>query len=181
MITTASRRRETTSTRRRGQRGSAAVEFALLVPVLFLILFGIIDYGLWFNDSLNVRQGVREGARAGVVQRFASPGCDPTQAATDTPPEQLACLTRNNIGALTGTTYLRITAPNGWARGKPLLVCGMVKTQGATGMAPMPSDGLIRSKTSMSIEVELPAPTTAPFEYQDALPTGGEWLSWCKL
>ena len=34
------------------------------------LVFGIIDYGLWFSDSLSTRQGVREAARQGVVANF---------------------------------------------------------------------------------------------------------------
>ncbi|NMM22100.1 MAG: hypothetical protein HHJ11_01130 [Phycicoccus sp.] len=36
---------------RRGRdRGAAALEFALVMPVLFMLLIGIVNYGLWFND-----------------------------------------------------------------------------------------------------------------------------------
>ncbi len=49
----------------RDDRGAAAVEFALVVPVLILLLMGIIDYGLFFTDRLAVKQGIREGARDG--------------------------------------------------------------------------------------------------------------------
>jgi hypothetical protein len=41
------------------------VEFALVAPVLFLVLFGIIDYGLWFADSITIRQAAAAGARQG--------------------------------------------------------------------------------------------------------------------
>ena len=50
--------------------GATAVEFALVVPILLLLVFGIIEYGLWFSDSLSTRQGVREAARQGVVANF---------------------------------------------------------------------------------------------------------------
>ena len=50
------------------------VEFALVMPLLMALVLGIIDYGLWFNDSISVRQGVREAARKAAVQT-AFPGC----------------------------------------------------------------------------------------------------------
>ena len=52
----------------RDELGAAVVEFALVVPVLFLIIFAVIDFGraLW---TLNViSSGVREGARAAAVE-----------------------------------------------------------------------------------------------------------------
>jgi Flp pilus assembly protein TadG len=45
-------------------RGAAAVEFALVVPVLLLIVFGIIDFGRLLNAQLQVSEAAREGARA---------------------------------------------------------------------------------------------------------------------
>jgi Flp pilus assembly protein TadG len=158
---------------RETQCGSSAVEFALLVPLLFALLFGIIDYGLWFNDSLNVRQGVREAARRGVVQDFSDPDCTGTQ------PQRLACAAKDEIGAVTGSTYIRVSASDGWARGRSLTVCGMVKAGAVTGLAPLPADGMVKSKTSMSIEVTSPVPTSDPFVYQDTVPEGVDW-SWCE-
>ncbi|MFI5073895.1 MAG: TadE family protein [Actinomycetales bacterium] len=48
--------------RRHRDRGAAIVEFAIVIPLLLALLFGVVDYGLWFNDSLSVRQG---GGRGG--------------------------------------------------------------------------------------------------------------------
>ena len=59
------------------QRGAAAVEFALVVPLLFLILFGTIQYGLYFFDAQGTRNGVREAARLGVVKTFSACGARP--------------------------------------------------------------------------------------------------------
>lgn len=44
-------------------RGAAAVEFALLFPLLMLILFGIIDFGRALNAQITLTQAAREGAR----------------------------------------------------------------------------------------------------------------------
>jgi Flp pilus assembly protein TadG len=45
------------------ERGAVAVEFALIFPVLILILVGIIEYGAVFNAQLLVQGAAREGAR----------------------------------------------------------------------------------------------------------------------
>jgi Flp pilus assembly protein TadG len=45
-------------------RGAAAVEFALLLPLLLLIVFGIIDFGRAINAQITITQAAREGARA---------------------------------------------------------------------------------------------------------------------
>jgi Flp pilus assembly protein TadG len=44
-------------------RGAAAVEFALLLPLLLLIVFGIIDFGRMLNAQITLTQAAREGAR----------------------------------------------------------------------------------------------------------------------
>jgi hypothetical protein len=44
-------------------RGAAAVEFALLLPLLLLLLFGIIDFGRALNAQITLTQAAREGAR----------------------------------------------------------------------------------------------------------------------
>ena len=48
-------------------RGQSAVEIALLLPILLLILFGIIIVGFMFYAHIQVSNAVREGARAGSV------------------------------------------------------------------------------------------------------------------
>ena len=45
-------------------RGSAAVEFALVLPVLLLVIFGIVDFGRLLTAKLILTRAVQEGARA---------------------------------------------------------------------------------------------------------------------
>ncbi len=40
----------------------------MVMPLLFALLLGVIAYGLWFNDSISVRQGVGEAARKAAGQ-----------------------------------------------------------------------------------------------------------------
>jgi Flp pilus assembly protein TadG len=51
------------SRRLRGDRGAAAVEFALVVPLLVALVFGLIDFGRAYNEQITLTQLAREGAR----------------------------------------------------------------------------------------------------------------------
>lgn len=48
-------------------RGMAAVEFALLAPLLLMILFGVVVFSLYLTTWLGVAQAAAEGARASVA------------------------------------------------------------------------------------------------------------------
>lgn len=52
---------------RRETRAAAMVEFAIVVPVLLLLLLGIIDYGRFFFLWNNLTNAVRDGARIAAV------------------------------------------------------------------------------------------------------------------
>ena len=52
----------------RSESGASAVEFALLLPVLMMILFGIIEFGLALYRQAILTNASREGARLGIVQ-----------------------------------------------------------------------------------------------------------------
>lgn len=52
---------------RRRDDGAAAVEFALVVPLLLLLLFGIISYGVMPSFRQTMSQAAAEGARAAAV------------------------------------------------------------------------------------------------------------------
>jgi Flp pilus assembly protein TadG len=49
------------------ENGAAAVEMAMLLPLLFMILFGIIDFGRMYNAQITVTEAAREAARAVVL------------------------------------------------------------------------------------------------------------------
>jgi hypothetical protein len=71
-------------------RGAAAVEFALLLPFLLLIVLGIIDFGRMLNAQETLTQAAREGARLVALgkeddapsrTRDAAPGLSPVGVA----------------------------------------------------------------------------------------------------
>ena len=51
----------------RNHRGASAVEFALILPLLIVILFGIVEFGLLMYNKAVITNASREGARAGIV------------------------------------------------------------------------------------------------------------------
>ena len=53
--------------------GASAVEFAIILPVLILFLFGIIEFSILFYDKAVITNASREGARAGIVYRYPDP------------------------------------------------------------------------------------------------------------
>lgn len=52
----------------KNQRGGAAVEFAIALPLLAIILFGTIDFALLFYNKQVLTNASREGARSAIVE-----------------------------------------------------------------------------------------------------------------
>lgn len=72
-----------------GRRGAAAVEFAILLPLLALILFGIVQFGVAMYDKSVITSASREAARyAAVFRPDPRPDCDEIYAAAVQPYEQ---------------------------------------------------------------------------------------------
>ena len=63
--------------RRGADRGAVAVEFALILPILVMILFGIIEFGFVLAQKAALSSAVREGARYGSVNIYADAVGDP--------------------------------------------------------------------------------------------------------
>jgi hypothetical protein len=96
------RRRSPAAVTRRAvpdDRGAAAVELALVLPVLLLILFGIIDFGRMLNTQITLTEAAREGARATALGLDAGPRVQ--RAVRGTPPaiDTTTCPTDADPGA----------------------------------------------------------------------------------
>jgi Flp pilus assembly protein TadG len=50
-----------------GERGASAVEFAIIAPLLVILVFGIIQFGIAFLHIQTLRSAVREGGRMAAV------------------------------------------------------------------------------------------------------------------
>ena len=106
----------------RSESGASAVEFALLLPVLMMILFGIVEFGLALYRQAILTNASREGARLGIVQSIPAITTAAINAQIDTyltaagiPP---GTVTPRNIvlGTVTGTPVtVRLTLPYTYA------------------------------------------------------------------
>jgi Flp pilus assembly protein TadG len=54
---------------KRNEQGQAMVEFAMVLPILITLVFGIIQFGILFNHYLTLTDAVRAGARQAAVSR----------------------------------------------------------------------------------------------------------------
>ena len=57
-------------TKKKNQRGVAAVEFALILIPLVLLVFGTIEFSTLIYDKAMITNASREGARAGIVYSY---------------------------------------------------------------------------------------------------------------
>ena len=86
-----------------GSRGANLVEFAVLAPLLILLLFGIIEFAWVFSINLDIRHGAREGARLAATDDL-TPGaevadiCDRMDVANDPQTEISITRTGDAIG-----------------------------------------------------------------------------------
>ena len=62
-----------TTFRLRGEGGQTFVEFAIVLPILVLLVFGITQFGLAFRNYLAITDAARVGARAAAVKRTTTP------------------------------------------------------------------------------------------------------------
>ena len=64
----------------RSERGAAAVEFAIVLPLLAAVLFGIMEFSLIMYDKALITSASREGARFGSLYKTARPDCTQIRA-----------------------------------------------------------------------------------------------------
>jgi Flp pilus assembly protein TadG len=92
------------------ERGQTMVEFTLVIPVLLLVLFGIIQFGITFNNYLTLTDAVRAGARTAAVSRLSS-----------TPTADTVNKVKTAAGDL-NQTNLNITVTTTWTQGSDVVV-----------------------------------------------------------
>src|SRR2546430_14476968 len=64
-----------------GQRSQAIVEFAIIAPILLLLIFGVVDFGRVIYVYATINQGVNEGARSAIRASALLPTNDDVETA----------------------------------------------------------------------------------------------------
>ncbi len=57
---------------RRRDDGAAAVELALLLPILLIVVFGIVQFGFYYNATIELSGAAREGARSMAINKVTA-------------------------------------------------------------------------------------------------------------
>ena len=63
------------------ERGQTAVEFALVLPLLCVLLLGIVQLGIVFNHSQTLTDATRVGARKAITSRLGGASVDDAKLA----------------------------------------------------------------------------------------------------
>lgn len=122
----------------RSERGAAALEFALILPVLLTVVFGIIEFGWTFNQQISLSNAARESARymaihyaeadavdTAIAQGFAAA---PSAAGASIEIDSECAPTTPSHDPLAVTSTATLTAPGitGWFA--PIFGSGLVLT-----------------------------------------------------
>lgn len=148
---------------RRGERGAALVEFAIVVPLLFLLIFAVIEFGWGFAQYLDTRHGAREGARLAAVN-YASPLNPVPSTGPDQTSEIIAemCV-RMGGDALGANVVLGFDDPVRTNRGDKAFVEVVTEIDTLTGFLDVFLDGLdISDRISFRLEQDADWVATAP-------------------
>jgi Flp pilus assembly protein TadG len=86
----------------RSQQGQSLTEFALALPILALLLFAVIQFGIVFNNYVTLTDATRAGARKGAVGRQLS---NPTGAAITAVRNSAQDLKQSNLNVTVTSTW----------------------------------------------------------------------------
>ena len=163
--------------RRHQEGGAAIVEFALVLPLLVVLLLGSVDMGFYLNDATKLRSTVRETARRAAVGGYGNTLCPsaygrseasdyPSGLPRATETSKVVCLMKLFAfeSGLNGRVATRVVSFNGeglvnsgsdkpWDSGNAIVVCAQIESRSRTGiLAPVLNDRIIQSSVTMRIQ-----------------------------
>jgi hypothetical protein len=109
----------------RGEGAQSLVEFALVVPMLLMLVFGVIDFGLGLRAYISVSSATREGARYAAVGNpagtFTAGGSGECDGSTSTTVVGKTCATLKGLD-LENIESVTVSYPAGKAPGESVIV-----------------------------------------------------------
>ena len=134
--------------RLRREDGAAAVEFALIVGVLVMLIFGMLEFGLTFFELQNLRASAREGARIGAV------GATPTSIQNRTADASNGAFTQAEAGSTPNFVVVQFSST------------GASPWTAKTGSTSPACSGGVGSQTDAAVRVQI-AIASAPTHLKD--------------
>lgn len=184
MKDTVGRKRGTARRRCRSDRGAVLVESALLLPFIFALVFGIIDFGNTFNDYISVRQGARDGLRMALVNTNPSGvgSCSVGSGGPASGSDAYAtlCYTKQRVGLDQTKTAVKLYFSGSYVPGQPVKMCVQYRTSSLTGAYSTMLDNKILS-TDVESLIEQSSTSITAFQ-ENSFPDGTAvtWAASCE-
>jgi Flp pilus assembly protein TadG len=164
------------------------VELAIILPIFMLLVFGVIEFGITYNNMITLRQGTREAARQGAVGNFGSTTSCSLNGLTGSPSsdiQKLMCLAKQQVGLSFANTRVKIlsgsadfTSSGTFQKGEAIIVCVEYPVDAmAKFVTPVLGSALLKTKTSMRIETSYTSSETGG---QETALSGSDW-NWCTV
>jgi Flp pilus assembly protein TadG len=116
------------------------VEFALVAPVLFLVLIAIFQFGQAFSDYIQVTNAARDGARKAIVSRSDANGVTTVQNTV-----------KASVWSLNTSSMGITVSPQPWTPGQSVTVT-VTYPYNISIMGVVVGSGTLTSKTTQRIE-----------------------------
>jgi Flp pilus assembly protein TadG len=155
------------------ERGATLVEFALVLPLLLLVMLGIVDLGMRLADGHALEDGIRDATREVVVGNTGGDaGCVVVgSSAPNTETAEMVCLVKDRIGLPESDVRVRVVVGAGGAvAGEPLLVCAQYPGDSFTGLLPQFGSGAISARTVLRLELDSPVQSFAETSHAGGWP-----------
>lgn len=134
------------------EAGAVAVEFALILPLFLVLVFGIAEFGRAFNIQVSLSEAARQASRYAAIHCKApyDSACDNAARDAGIAAAPSVSLTRANVGVsypsgnvcpTDGNVTVTINYTTPWMTGFPALVPGMPATLGIKGIGVMQCGG----------------------------------------
>ena len=135
------------------EKAQSLAEFALILPMFLILVFGIIDFGMGLRAYISLSSATREGARYAAVGNpagaFTSGGSGQCNGTTTNTTVGRVCSTINGLD-LTNVDSVTVTYPNGNTPGRDVRVRAQYSYEYIT-----PIDGIISVLSGGNIDDEL--------------------------
>jgi TadE-like protein len=133
------------------------LEFALIVPLLLILLLGTADLGMKFNARQNLEEGLRDAARSAAVYDLGDDSSCQLNGGSppNSPTNQLVCLVKDRVGLNPSDTRVAVVlGAGGGVAGEPILICAQYDGGPMTGAVPFMGSSLVAARSVMRLETD---------------------------